>query len=237
MPSPDDKGEFSHISDLIEHHLSTQKNEWDRIAGKDSKVDALLKEQRQRLEWEIQKKEAALEEAKHRKREQDMNDAAQKKIEEIVNAQVKKDKYAKGRLSRSITNTPVLYRVPAGTTILIYIGNGSIISNPTVLGSDFEAIVSSKDVAYEPDDVLVNPILGTFKRNSGLDGLLKWLYNTEGMYFAFELPENDKNIPCILVSRDDVVIIWKESEVLKSALRKLLDQDVRLMVQDIRNLL
>lgn len=222
MPSPDDKGEFSHISDLIEHHLApNKKDEWP--TGKNAATDALLlEEQRQRLESEIQKKEMALEEAKHRKREQDMNDAAQKKIEEIVKSQVKKDEYAKGQLGRSIVDVPVSYQIPAGTVILIYIGNEPIISNWTVRGSDFEAIVSSRDVAYDPDDVLVNPVLGTFKLNSGLDGLMKSLYNRDGLYFAFQLPKNDKNIPCILVPKDDVLVMWEENTTLKTALDKLM---------------
>lgn len=228
MPSPDDKGEFSHISDLIEHHLATKNTkakEWP--IGKTAAIDALLmEEQRQRLKLEIQKKEVALEEAKHREREQKMNDAARKKIEEIVAAQVKKDAYAKGTKGRGIVDKAVSYQVLAGTTILIYIGNEPPRSNATVRGSDFEAIVSSKDVTYEPDDVLVNPVLGTFKLNSGLDGLLKWLYNTDGMYFAFELPKNDKNIPCILVPKDNVMVIWQKNEALKNALDKLIQHNL-----------
>lgn len=229
MPGPDDKGEFSHISDLIEHHLATAKKKDEWPIGKNAAMD-LLEKQRQILQLEIAKKEAALEEAKHRKHTQDMNDAAQKKIEEIVASQVKKDEYAKGTTTgddgRRILDKAVSYQVPAGTTILIYTKNEPLMSNTTVHSNDFEAIVTSKEVAYELDDVLVNPVLGTFKRKSGLDGLLKWLYNTEGMYFAFELPKNDKNIPYILVTRDDVEVIWQENEVLKSALDKLMAQNV-----------
>lgn len=232
MPGPDDnKSEFSHISDLIEHHLALteKKDEWS--IGKNAAMDLVLEEQRKRLQLEIEKKAASLEEAKYRKHEQDMNDAAQKKIEEIVASQVKKDEYAKGTYAgatgRRILDKAASYQVPAGTTILIYTRNEPLMSNLTVRASDFEVIVSSKEVAYEPDDVLVNPVLGKFKRNCGLDGLLKWLYNTEGMYFAFELPKNDKNIPCILVLKDDVTVIWQENPVLKSALDKLMAQNVK----------
>lgn len=223
MPSPDDKGEFSHISDLIEYHLATEnkkQKEWE--PDKNAAVDAMLQDQRQRLESEIQKKEMALEEAKHRKREQDMNDAAQKKIEEIVKSQVKKDEYAQGQLERSIVNKPTSYQIPVGTTILIYTGGPPATPQSQLRGNDFEAIVSSRDVVYDPDDVLVNPVLGTFKLNSGLDGLMKSLYNRDGMYFAFQLPKNDKNIPYILVPKDDVLIMWKENTTLKTALDKLM---------------
>lgn len=224
MPSPDDKGEFSHISDLIEYHLATEnkkQKEWE--PDKNAAVDAMLQDQRQRLESEIQKKEKALAEAMNRKREQDMNDAAQKKIEEIVASQVKKDEYAKPAARGSIVNKPTSYQIPVGTTILIYTGGPPATPQSQLRGNDFEAIVSSKDVAYDPDDVLVNPILGTFKSNSGLDGLMKSLYNRDGMYFAFQLPKNDKNIPYILVPKDDVVVIWTENHALKDALEKMLN--------------
>jgi hypothetical protein len=117
--------------------------------------------------------------------------------------------------------------VPSGTTILIYAGDPPATPQSQLRGSDFEAIVSSRDVTYDPDDVLVNPVLGTFKSNSGLDGLMKSLYNRDGMYFAFQLPKNDRNIPYILVPKSDVVITWQENTVLKDALEKLVAADVK----------
>ena len=82
---------------------------------------------------------------------------------------------------------------------------------------DFEVIVSSKDVVYDPEDVCMNPTTN----ECTLDGLRYSIYFSGENYFAFLLPPNTKFIPYILVPRSHVQIVMVDED---QSIHRFLDE-------------
>jgi len=116
-----------------------------------------------------------------------------------------------GMIGKLDTRRQTKFRVPRGTTILILKSPADVRPTTLIDGRDFEAIICSKDVVYDPEDVCMNPTTG----ECTLDNLRNSLYFRDENYFAFNLPPNDKQIPFILVQRHSVHISTDEDKESK----------------------
>jgi hypothetical protein len=138
------------------------------------------------------------------------DDSLKTKILEEKNQLVKKmlEKQKCGQAPKSPASVPkrFKFRVPKGTTIL-HFGKPSPPFGVTFDRIDFELFVTSVAVAYDPEDVCMDPTTG----KCDIAGLRRSVYFVDGKHFAFRLPPNDKNVPFILVPVEAVSI--KKSRV------------------------
>ncbi len=221
MPEAD--SEFSGVSDMIKHHLGRQREQSEKDLEANKQI---LEEQEKRLRKELARRTKELQNAEQRHKEAAHNRIRATRELENSRRKDKKKVYTYPQRPPPIDKTPIAYRVPSGTTILIYADSkpvGFPQHGEKIQPSDFQAIVSSKEVTYSPSDVIVNPVLGLNSTNREFEGLLQSLYVREETYFVFKLPANDRGIPYILVPKDSVEVEWKDNGDMRRLLKELLN--------------
>lgn len=135
------------------------------------------------------------------KDELEKKDFLLQKQEQVLTSQ---KKLVEALLKENIHNNN--YHIPAESRILIPKYDVPLINFETDVPDEYTTIISRKSVTYDQVDIILDP-----RHRVCLIDAIRIEPSSAWKYYGFRLPANSREVPFILVNKEDVVITNKEA--------------------------
>jgi len=166
------------------------------------------------------------------KEEEALQREYKKQIAELESTIIEKKKYVTDRIEEDEVQG---YFIPKGTEILVPKSMPKdIYGREYLLGTDFKTIITTKDVRYDPEDLI-------FDKRRNLSNLPVKIGVWADEMLGFRLPPNNKNVEFFLVLRRIIMTYYNDkitkwlNEVLNSSKdnKELLDSIYKIYDQNL----